>query len=237
MNAIKKRITFWVLSILLILDVAYLVYCFQNPAQEKNTMLGILFLGLLVGALVVYLVKNDKVSKTPHLVKESSHTVLQSMQKVFKVVTAEGVFNEIYDYSHTKKIWKILPSTKKALVIAKGKVQMGYDFAECEWEVDEESKQLKLIKFPEPKIISLESDFEYYNLEEKFYDLFSKEDLANIHREAKKQIKKAAYQSQLPATAAEQIEVVIKELALAKGWRLENTALIHAPQQKSLPGE
>ena len=66
----------------------------------------------------------------------------------------------------------------------------------------------------------------YYNLEEKFYNLFSKEDLANIQREGKNQIKIAAMKSHLPQSAAEQIALVLKELLLARDWELENADLI-----------
>lgn len=103
---------------------------------------------------------------------------------------------------------------------------MGYDFAKCKWDIDENNKRVKLTEFPKPEILSIETDYQYYNIEEQFFNLFSKEDLANIQREGKNQIKEAAIQSHLPITAAEQIEIVLKELLNAKGWKLENSHLI-----------
>lgn len=72
----------------------------------------------------------------------------------------------------------------------------------------------------------MDTDYEYYNIEEQFYNLFSKEDLANIQREGKNQIRIAAMKSHLPQTAAEQIELVLKELLMARDWTLENADLI-----------
>ncbi|MBV7439829.1 DUF4230 domain-containing protein [Weeksellaceae bacterium TAE3-ERU29] len=226
MNYLKKRIILWVLSICLILDVAYIAYNLKNELGQNGLMVAILFLGLIVGAIIVYIINGDKRAAEPTRITESSHTVLQSMQRVFKIVTAEGVFNEIYDYQETKKLWSILPSTKKALVIVKGKAHMGYDFSKCKWDIDENKRTVKLIEFPKPELLSMDTDFEYYNMEEKFYDLFKKEDLANIQREGKKQLVKAAYKSQLPQTAAEQIKAVVTELLEAKGWQLENAQII-----------
>lgn len=226
LGILKHRATLWVLSILLLADIGYIIYNIQNKQDTTALMVAILFLGLFLGALLVSILNSDKKAKEPVLVKESSHTVLASMQKVFKIVTSEGHFNEIYDYSETSKLFKFIPTTKKALVIIKGKVQMGYDFAKAKWEVDEQNQKIKLVHFPEPELLSLETDYQYYNIEEQFYNLFSKEDLGKIQREGKEQIKIAAMQSHLPETAAEQIEVVLKELVAAKSWKLENTHLI-----------
>lgn len=226
LDYLKHRSTIWVLISLMVLDIAYIIYNIQNNQDPTALMVAILFLGLILGALIVSILQKDKKVAQPTVVKESSHTVMESMQKVFKIVTSEGHFNEIYDYKQTSKVLNFIPTTKKALVIIKGKVQMGYDFSKAKWEIDEVNQKIKLVHFPEPELLSLETDYQYYNIEEQFYNLFSKEDLGNIQREGKEQIKVAAMKSHLPETAAEQIEIVLKELVAAKNWQLENTHLI-----------
>lgn len=223
---LKHRASLWTLSFLLLLDIAYIVYNLQKNQDPTLLMVAFLILGLILGALLVIILNKDRKDAAPTLKTESSHTVMESMQKVFKIVTAEGHFNEIYDYKETSKLLKFIPSTKKALVIIKGKVHLGYDFAKAKWEIDEDNKKIKLIHFPEPELLSLDTDYEYYNIEEQFYNLFSKEDLANIQREGKNQIRIAAMKSHLPQTAAEQIELVLKELLMARDWTLENADLI-----------
>lgn len=223
---LKHRAVLWVLSFLLLADVAYIIYNIQKQQDTTALMVAILVLGLILGALLVSILNSDKKQTEPTVIRESSHTVMESMQKVFKIVTAEGHFNEIYDYAQSSKLFNFIPTKKKALVIIKGKAQLGYDFAKAKWEIDEKNQKIKLVHFPQPEIISLETDYQYYNIEEQFFNLFSKEDLANIQRDGKKQIEIAAMKSHLPETAAEQIEVVIKELVAAKNWKLENSHLI-----------
>lgn len=223
---IKNRMVLWVLAILILLNVAYLVY---NVTQQPDTtamMISLLSLGLLLGATLVYLLAQDKKAAAPVLVKESSHTIMESMQKVFKIVTAEGHFSEIYDYAETRKLFSFIPTTKKALVVIKGRAQLGYDFAKCKWEIDEDKRQVKLIEFPPPEVLSLETDYQYYNIEEQFYNLFSKEDLARIQKDGKKQMLQAVQSSHLPTVAAEQIQIVLKELLQARDWELQNAQLI-----------
>ncbi|MEJ7676900.1 MAG: DUF4230 domain-containing protein [Segetibacter sp.] len=82
-----------------------------------------------------------------NIVKENSHTVVESIRKVFKIVFAEGHFNELYNYEETKKIFGFIPSTKRALVIIKAKVLVGYDFEKCVWETDETKQKIKLVFF------------------------------------------------------------------------------------------
>ena len=57
--------------------------------------IGLLLLGLLLGAVIVFLIWKLVGAGKQTIVKESSHTVLESMRKVFKVVLAEGFFNEL----------------------------------------------------------------------------------------------------------------------------------------------
>lgn len=223
---LKLRAALWILSFLLLLDVMYIIYNIQNDLNPTFLLIAVLVLGLILGTLISIIVNKDQKKSVPNVRSESSHTVMESMQRVFKIVTAEGHFNEIYDYKETSKLFKFFPSTKKALVIVKGKVQLGYDFSKAQWEIDEKNKKIKLIHFPAPEITSIDTDFEYYNIEEKFYNLFSKNDLANIHKEGKKQIHNAALKSHLPQTAAEQIELILNQLLLAKDWELVNTKLI-----------
>ncbi|MDO5510721.1 MAG: DUF4230 domain-containing protein [Weeksellaceae bacterium] len=229
---IKNRMVLWVLALLILLNVGYLVY---NVTQQPNTtamMISLLSLGLLLGATLVYLLAQDKKAATPTLVKESSHTIMESMQKVFKIVTAEGHFSEIYDYAETRRLFSFIPTTKKALVVIKGKAQLGFDFSKCKWEINENKREVKLVEFPPPEVLSLETDYQYYNIEEQFYNLFSKEDLARIQADGKQQMLQAVEKSHLPAVAADQIQVVLKELLHARDWQLVNAHLItQSPKQ------
>lgn len=148
------------------------------------------------------------------------------MRKVFKVVSAEGHFNEIYNYEESTKLFNFIPSKKKALVIVQAKVLVGYDFEKFKWEVDQENRKVRLLEFPEPQILSTETDYKYYNIEEQFFNLFSKEDLAKIQENGKRQVIEAAKNSKLPHVAAEQMRMLLTELLDTKNLALENPSVI-----------
>lgn len=180
-----------------------------------------LILGLILGGGIAFLA-SKKMGSSPTIVSENSYTIAESMRKVFKVVSAEGHFNEIYNYEETTKLFKFIPSKKKALVIVQAKILVGYDFEKFQWEVDEENKKIKLLHFPPPEILSTETDYKYYNIEEQFYNLFSREDLENIQKNSKSLVIEAAKNSHLPEVAAEQMKMLLTELLGTKNYELEN---------------
>ena len=148
--------------------------------------------------------------------KESSHTVVESIRKVFKIVLVEGYFNELYNFEETKKLLGFIPSTKKALVIIQAKVMIGFDFQKCVWETDEAAQKINLISFPEPEILSIEPDYKYYNFDEGLFNLLSREDLTRIQVDGKKQVEAAAIKSDLPKMAAEQMRLMLTEVVQSK---------------------
>jgi hypothetical protein len=148
------------------------------------------------------------------------------MRKVFKIVCAEGQFHEIYNYEETKKILKIIPSTKKALVIVQAKVMIGYDFEKCVWEKDEQNRKIKIVSFPEPEILSVEPEYKYYHFEEDIFNLISREDLHKIQEAGKKQVIEAALSSDLKKIASMQMKTMLTEVITANRWGLENSEKI-----------
>lgn len=226
MNFNKFKIILWSFAIILVLFLGFFLYQMTQTESINSVMtIFMLLLGLILGGIIAFLA-SKKLSSEPAVIKESSHTIAESMRKVFKVVSAEGHFNEIYNYEETTKLLKFIPSTKKALVIIKAKVLIGYDFEKFQWEVDQQSRTVKLINFPAPEILSTETDYQYYNLEEQFFNLFSKDDLAKIQQNGKQQIIEAAKNSHLPEVAAEQMKMLLTELLSAKNFVLENTGKI-----------
>ena len=217
---------FWSAGILIALFLAYFLYQ-MTQSESINSMMTLimLLLGLVLGGIIAFLISN-KMSAAPVVITESSHTIAESMRKVFKVVSAEGHFNEIYNYEETTKIFNFIPSKKKALVIVQAKVLVGYDFEKFHWEVDEVNRKVKLLNFPAPQIISTETDYKYYNIEEQFFNLFSKDDLAKIQQNGKRQVIEAAKKSHLPEVAAEQMRTLLTELLAGKNFFLENANAI-----------
>ena len=226
MNFKKYKFVFWALGIAAVLFIAYLLFQMTQSSSINSVMtLLMLVLGLVLGGVIAFLASKKMASSAP-VITESSHTIAESMRKVFKVVSAEGHFNEIYNYEESKKIFNFIPSKKKALVIIEAKILVGYDFEKFQWEVDEVNRKVKLLNFPAPQILSTETDYKYYNIEEQFFNLFSKDDLAKIQQNGKKQVIEAAKKSHLPEVAAEQMRTLLTEILGGKNYLLENASAI-----------
>ncbi len=232
-NKNYRKLTWIAGGVFLLLLIGYIYSNFYKQTTNSSSI-GLLVIGLFLGATIMYLIGKVTRSQRQSIVKENSHTVVESMRKVFKIVFAEGHFNELYNYEETKKLFGFIPSTKRALVIIEAKVLVGYDFEKCVWEMDEANQKIKLVSFPEPEILSIESDYKYYNFDENIFNLLSREDLTRIQSNGKKQVEMAAIKSHLPKIAADQMRIMLTEVVQSKNWQLENTHKIMERDDKLL---
>ncbi len=225
---IAKTAVIIVSALLLLLIAAYLYRSFTPTSRTAApNVTGLLITGLLAGGLITYLWVQLRSARSASLgVHSESHTVVEGVKRVFKIVLAEGQLNEIYNYENTKKLLKFIPSTKKALVIVRARVLIGYDVKKCRWEVDEDQKRVRLLEFPKPEIFSVETDFNYYYFEDDLFNIIGRSDLQKIQELAKEQVKKAALKSGLMKIAADQMKLLLGEVVSANNWQLENMSLI-----------
>lgn len=207
----------------------YFGSCTAVPVQQSggNSTLLLLVIGLVLGAVVMFLVSKLYRKASVPAVRESSHTVVESIRRVFKVVFVEGQFNELYSFGETKKLLGFLPATKKALVIIQAKVMVGYDFAKVVWEANEETRTIKLLQFPQPEILSIEPDYKYYDFEEHIFNMLGGGDLNRIQKNGKKQVEQAALASHLPSIAADQMRLLLTEVVQSRQWKLDGLEKIN----------
>ena len=225
------------LAILIAIGAIYSIFFKPNYSGANNNMLIFVVGALFIGALISFLVNKAFFrTETAPVVRESSHTIVESMRKVFKIVTAEGHFNEIYNYEETSKLMGFIPTQKKALVIVHAKALIGYDFEKCVWDIDETQHTVTLTSFPSPEVLSIDTDYKYYNIEENIFNKFSREDLARIQENGKRQVLEAARSSNLPGIAAEQMRTLLSEILFARDWKLENVALITSKERAKIAG-
>ena len=79
-----------------------------------------------------------------------------------------------------------------------------------------------MISFPEPGILSIESDYKYYNFDEGLFNLLSRDDLTRIQADGKKQIEAASIKSDLPNIAKEQMRMMLTEVMQSNNWQIHN---------------
>lgn len=163
-------------------------------------------------------------------VRHESTLLLERIEKVFKVVMAEGYFSEIYNYQDQKTILYLFNDPKKAMIIAKSKVLVGFDFQKVRFRHPEpDQKTLVVEAFPEPEILSIDTDYKFYDIQAGLFNHFSGEAYTTILDEAKQAMQQRAMQSDLPRIANNQIQYMMYQLAGTMGWQLQ---LPEADQRK-----
>jgi hypothetical protein len=163
-----------------------------------------------------------------------ANVLLERIEKVFKVVLAEGYFSEIYDHNTKKDFFGLFEMKNKALVVAKAKVAVGFDFSKMKFEKDEKTRKLRVVEFAPAEILSIDTDYKFYDINQGLLSKFNNEDYTSILSEAKKMMHQKAMESDLPMIAANQVKVMMKELASTMNWELENTELLEIKAEPKL---
>lgn len=155
-------------------------------------------------------------------VEESSTIMLNRIEKVMKLVTVEGHLSEIYSYKDHYS-FDLSPFRKKALLRVNAKALIGYDFEKVNFIVDQESKTITIEDFPEPEVLSIDHDLDYYDITQGAFNTFSNEDYNKINKQAKQYVETLAGEGELIESAKEQKEELISTLQLlldGLGWTL-----------------
>ena len=197
-----------------------------------------LFIGLAAGVIAGYLVFvrfNRSRIKAKH--KAQSTVLLEKIRTVCKLITVEGDFSEIYHYEDLKSRWvTLLLGKKKALVIVEAKAHVGFDLSELRLESDVATRTIQLTNFPQPKIMSVETDFKYYDKKEGWANPMTASDLTEINKEAKNHIVDKVPGSGLLEEArnqALQTIQLLEQLVATINWKLEYEELLLPPKSQS----
>lgn len=187
------------------------------------------FLGLVLGAILMYWIFSlTRKKRKRELIEHQSTIILDRIQRVCKLVSVEGDFAEIYNYENIKEGFLNITSKKKALLIINAKAQVGYDLKKIKLAADNDRKQIVLKEFPEPEILSIEPDIQFYDIKNGLFNSFDSEDLTKLNQEAKSHIRDKIPESRLIDTAkkeALQAVLLIEKMVETIGWKLDYTAL------------
>jgi hypothetical protein len=183
------------------------------------------FFGLILGlaggiAITSFFFKK----KSERHIKEQSVLLLDKIKQVCKLITVEGEFSELFSHRDEKNLFfKLVQLETKALIIIKAKVLIGFDLTKINIEINSNSKQVKLSSFPDPEILSIDSDIEYYDVQKGIINKFSETDLTNLNKKSKDFIRDKVERSQLIAIAKNQANdtiSIIRQLIESVGWEL-----------------
>ncbi|MBF8148769.1 DUF4230 domain-containing protein [Winogradskyella sp. F6397] len=186
----------------------------------------IIIISILVTLGLVTIYKQWKSKKVSD---EQSILILDKIKRVCKFVTVEGDFAEIYHYEDVKeKFLKLISSRKKALVVINAKAHIGFDLSKVEMSADAQTKTVTFAHFPQPEILSIESNINYYDKRDGMFNRFEAADLTELHTKAKAHIADKVPESGLYNVAKQEaLEAIhlIENLVETIGWTLDYSAL------------
>lgn len=190
----------------------------------------LLFIGLIAGTIIAYAIfarfqfvdKKKKIASQAVVLKEK-------IRQVCKLISVEGDFAEIYHYESVReKFFDILLGRKKALILIDAKAHVGFNLSKITIETSEKEKTVKLLHFPQPELLTIETDFKYYDKKEGWLNPFTSQDLNEINKEAKQYIIDKIPQSGLISEARKEALntiLLIENVAASIGWKIDYSAL------------
>lgn len=181
---------------------------------------GFFLFGAVVGAFLYANYFGEK--GKPHAT-QSHEMLLERVKKVAKLITVEGEFANLHEYKDF--YWSDVSFlSKKAIIKVKARVSVGYDLQKATFEADAENKIFYVRNLPQPEVLSIDHDLEYYDMSEGMFNSFSEEDLTAIGKVAKAKLAKEVQKGPLMDKAKEEgIETleIIKILVEQAGWTFE----------------
>jgi len=196
----------------------------------KKTILYIIIL-ILVFLAGIWVAKSMFIDQKQAV--EEATILEQQIKKVCKLVTVEGNYVEYYDYGDPKdepyfvgpfiNFSAFLPD-KSARMRIKAKVMVGYDLERLVVSANSDTKVIRIGNIPEPDILSIEHDLEYFDKDDYWINALTDDDYVKMNRGAKEKIRQAAEGGDLIKAAKEQgneVMSIIEFIANGAGYEVE----------------
>ncbi|QNK76323.1 DUF4230 domain-containing protein [Winogradskyella sp. PAMC22761] len=181
--------------------------------------------GVVITLLAVFTFRYcDDKQEDKIVLKESTALIQEQIKNVGKLVVIEGHFSEVFTYKNSKGVFgDLISAEKKAVVIVNADVTIGYDLSKIEYQIDEETKTLKILSIPKEEI-KISPDFEYYDMQADYLNPFEAKDYNSIKETVKKSLMKKVEASELKSNAQNRLISELSKffmLTNSLGWTLE----------------
>jgi len=187
---------------------------------KKNDMTHLIYIiFILVLFLIIYFLYN----KTRNRQRiEHEHTIVQhEVKDVFKLILVESFHTDIQTYTDIKKLF-IGSSEKKATLIIRAKVLVGYDLTNWVSPIfDKQNRKIILDSLPKSKILAIDHDTQWYDIDRGLFNKFTPQDFTNMERKGKGKISKIAESNGLLNKADEQIREMLYNIEQKTKWKIE----------------
>ena len=188
----------------------------------RNVLLLLGSIGLLVTGYVLNdIIRMDNL-QLEKKTETSATVLLERVETVAKLITVEGFFSEVYEHKDYYS-YDISFLRKKALLRVKARVSVGYDLGAMQIQADEATKTVTISNLPDPTILSIDHEVDYYDLSEGAFNQFSEEDFNQLNQKARNFILAKAEESDLFDEARQQGKAIVETIAFlveASGWTL-----------------
>jgi hypothetical protein len=201
-----------------------------------------IFIGLALGAIAAYfLFSRFNFKSKSENTSAQSVILIDKIKKVCKFITVEGDFSEIYHYENVKEKWlSLVLGKKKAIILIEAKALVGFDLTKIKMEANNKTRTITLTNFPKPELMSVETDFRYYDKKQGWANPFTASDLTEITTEAKQHIIDKVPQSGLLEEASKQALDTIylmETLVETINWKLDYSGMLEIESSASLLSE
>ena len=158
-----------------------------------------------------------------HQSKEEIKVVVNSIKNLSKLVVSSGNFSEVYNFKDSKKyFYDYVSFDKQAIVTVNAKVEVGYNLAQLDIQIDSLAKKIYINKIPKEEI-TIAPDVKYFDLQQSQFNAFSKEDLNKINQKSIEKIKQTVALTDLKKEAKtrffEEISKIY-QLSAIYGWEV-----------------
>lgn len=191
-----------------------------------------------VGLLVFFVTKAYYAPAEPSE-QISSTVLLERVRPVLKLVTVEGDFSELFTYRSDDAAFDLLkrfsPFQKKAILRVKGRASVGFDLEGLDLRIDEKSRTVTLMGMSDPKLLSLEHDVDYFDMEAGTFASFTAQDHTRINAQAKEMIRGKVPSSGLYEAAEAQrndMLMMLRAVIENAGWTFEESGTVRDVRAK-----
>ena len=147
----------------------------------------------------------------------SQSVVVESVQKVAKLVSSETTLRDVIIYENT---W--YGSTKRSLVVVTGKVLAGINLEDgVSVQVDDKAKKIN-ISLPQPGILGIEiTEMKTYDEQRGFWNPFTAADRDAVFQQAREQLEKTSRDMKISETARQSARELLEGMFTSSGYSVE----------------
>ncbi|GEM_PF-196919 len=178
-------------------------------------------IGLLLGVIITLLVPRGGGS---HVVVQESSIITKSIDRISKLMVAEGHFSEVMSHRDKKSyFYDFFEFEKKAILLVDAKVLVGYDLSLMSYELDEQNRTVYISALPDPEL-EIIPDVRFYDIQDSDFHKFTPAELNQMNKQAVEAIKTRVDEGDLMIEAQEKVLESLDQMHLvieSMGWSLE----------------